>query len=321
MTAIGGVSATTKAQVAVLQGLLDSGSYLSAYQEIGGGAPLSVSGPNCPGSTACQVTVGLFQRPPVAQQEPDTQWMYRIDYIPVSSDTFTFRYLHDRESYTPDLGLNTSGLPGFDGQVGGPTELGQGTWTHIFTPNLLNEFRVSEVRLNTQFAPTAQTLANPLAKSYNVDLEGSNLPTLGVSQNMPQGRIQELYQFQETVGWTKGRHSLRMGADVGRDLEHDLVAQNALGELYFVSGGGYLSSLDSFLSNALGPGGYLTKTFGPTRVDPHLWKLAGFAQDDIKLSSEFTLNLGIRYDYDTDPENALASLPSTSATHTLRSIP
>ena len=308
LTAIGGTSAGADAQVALLQGLLDSGTYLTAYQKIGTGTTLKVSPSNCPGDVPCAnggVTVGLFQRPPVAQQAPDTQWMYRIDYIPRSSDTYTFRYLHDRENYTPDLGLNSSGLPGFDGQVGGPTELAQGTWTHVFTANLLNEFRASEVRLSSQFAPTPQTLANPLARNYNVTLTGSELPTLGVSQNIPQGRIQELYQFQETVGWTVGRHSLRMGIDVGRDLETDLIAQDALGQLTFAAGGGGASALDNFISNTLGPGGYLSKTFGPTRVDPHMWKMDTFVQDDLRLTPELTVNLGFRYDYVTEPENAL----------------
>lgn len=305
LTAIAGTSATAKSQVALLQGLLNSGSYLTSYTLIQDNVKsLGVSAANCPGgTTACSVATAFFQRPPVSQQSPDTQWMYRIDFTPRSGDTFTFRYLHDRSNFTPDLGLNTSGLPGFDGEVGGPTELGQGTWTHVFTPNLLNEFRVSEVRLNTQFKPTAETLANPLAKNYNVTLSGSGLPTLGVSQNIPQGRIQQLYQFQDTVGWTKGRQSLRIGADIGRDHETDLVAQNALGGLSFA--GGTAAALDNFVSNKLGTGGTISKTFGPTRVDPHLWKIAAFAQDDIKLTSEFTLNLGVRYDYDTDPDNAL----------------
>jgi outer membrane receptor protein involved in Fe transport len=310
LTAIGNTSTTAGTQIALLQGLLNSGTYLTSYQNLNmPGASLKVSAANCPGGVACSVTIGTFQRPPVAQQEPDTQWMYRIDFIPRSTDTFAFRYLHDRENFTPDLGLNTayvagSGLPGFDGQVGGPTELGQGTWTHIFTANLLNEFRASEVRLNTQFAPTPQTLANPLARSYNVNLSGSNLPELGPDQNMPQGRIQELYQFQDTVGWIIGRQSIRIGADIGRDHETDLIAQNALGSLTFA--GGTSASLNNFVNNTLGTGGSLTKTFGPTRVDPHLWKLAGFFQDDIKLTTELTVNVGVRYDYDTNPENALA---------------
>ena len=200
--------------------------------------------------------------------------MYRIDFIPVQSDTFTIRYIHDRESFTPDLALNTSGLPGFDGQVSAPHRAGSGAPGRMcFTSNLLNEFRFSETRLNALFQPTPQTLANPLAKNYNIVLEGSNLPELGVSQNMPQGRIQEMYQFQDTVGWIIGRQSLRVGGDVGRDLEKDLVAQNAIGDLQFVASGPTVSALDSFVSNQLGPGGSIGKTIGPTRVDPHLWKI------------------------------------------------
>ena len=148
LTAIAGTSTTAAMQVALLQGLLDSGSYLTAYQEVNSGAALKVSAANCPGgTTACLVTVGLFQRPPVAQQSPDTQWLYRIDYLPTSYDTFTYRYLHDRETVTPYLSQNSSGLPGFDAQEGGPSELAQGTWSHVFTPQLINEFRASEVRI------------------------------------------------------------------------------------------------------------------------------------------------------------------------------
>jgi len=307
LTAIAATSPTAQAQIALLQGLLNSGSYLSSYTFLPGSGTktLAVSAANCPNDVACSVEAGYFQRPPVSQQEPDTQWMYRIDFIPRSTDTFTVRYLHDRSSFTPDLGLNSSGLPGFDGQEGGPTELAQGTWTHIFTSNLLNEFRASEVRLNSQFAATPETLANPLAKSFNVTLAGSGINELGVSQNIPQGRLQELYQFQDTVGWTKGRQSLRIGVDVGRDHETDLIAQNALGSISFAGGGNGASQLDNFISDQLGNGGSISKTFGPTRTDPHLWKLAGFAQDDIKLSPDLTINVGIRYDYDTNPENAL----------------
>ena len=306
LTAIGGP------QVALLQGLLNNGSYLTQYsnQTPAGSSAEDLAVSNRPGCVGgCVIHTGNFLRPPVSQQEPDTQWMYRIDFIPRSADTFTFRYLHDRSNFTPDLGLNTSGLPGFDGQVGGPSELGQGTWTHVFTSNLINEFRASEVRLSDLFDLTPEAKANPQAQIFNLNFADNNMPELGISQNIPQGRKQELYQFQDTVGWTKGRESLRLGADVGRDLEVDLVAQNALGLLNFNAGGPTpttgISALDNFLDNRLGTSGSASKTFGPTRVDPHLWKIAGFIQDDIKLSPELTVNVGLRYDYVTVPDNVL----------------
>lgn len=302
LTAIGGP------QVALLQGLLNNGSYLTQYQNQGPQEDIAVSPrPGC--ASGCVISTANFLRPPVSQQQPDTQWSVRIDFIPRSNDTFTYRYLHDRFNFTPDLGLNTSGLPGFDGQVGGPAELAQGTWTHVFTPGLLNELRASEVRLSDLFDLTPEAKANPLARSFNVNFNDVNIPVLGISQNIPQGRKQELYQFQDTVGWTRGRQSVRLGADVARDLEIDLVSQNALGQLNFNQGGPTattgLSGLDNFLDNRLGTSGNAIKTFGPTRVDPHLWKIGAFVQDDIRLSADLSLNLGLRYDYVTVPDNAL----------------
>jgi outer membrane receptor protein involved in Fe transport len=301
LTAIGGP------QVALLESYLYGGSYLTAYTSLGAANAYKIS-PRSGCTTGCSITTALYERPPVPQQQPDTQWLYRIDFIPSVKDTFSFRYLHDRANFNPDLALNSSGLPGFDAEVGGPAEAAQGTWTHVFSQSVLNEFRASETRVNFLFAPTPLTQANPLAKYPNITFNGQgfggvNTP-LGVSQNIPQGQIEDLYQFQDTVSWTHGRHTLRAGVDIGRQIEIDLVAQQALGGLIFAAGGA-LSPLDNFLDNYLGASGSASKTFGPTRVDPHSWKSALFLQDDVKLTPELTVNLGLRYDYLTSPENAL----------------
>jgi outer membrane receptor protein involved in Fe transport len=302
LTAIGGL------QVALLQSYLYDGSYLTTYANVGEANAYKISPrPGC--GEGCTITTALFERPPVPQQAPDTQWLYRVDFIPREKDTFSLRYLHDRSNFNPDLGLNTSGLPGFDGEVGGPAELGQGTWTHIFNAKVLNELRGSETRINFLFVPTPQTLANPLSSYPNITFNGQGFggtaTPLGVAQGIiPQGRIEDLYQVQDTVSWTHGRHTLRIGADIGREIEIDEIAQNANGGLVF-NAGGALSALDNFLDNDLGADGTATKTFGPTRIDPHSWRSAVFAQDDIKLSAELTVNLGVRYDYLTDPENSL----------------
>ena len=301
LTAIGGP------QVALLDSYLSGGAYLTAYTNVGAANAYKIS-PRGGCTAGCSISTALFQRPPIAQQQPETQWLYRIDFIPSAKDSFSFRYLHDRSNFDPYLPLNTSGLPGFDTEVGGPAEIGQGTWTHVFSARMLNEFRASETRVNFLFQPTPETLANPLSKNYNITFlgqgfGGSTTP-LGISQNMPQGTNEELYQFQDTVSWTRGRHTLRFGADVGRQLETDVVAQNALGGLLFAKNGAQ-SPLDNFLDNFLGASGSAGKTFGPTRIDPHTWKSAVFVQDDVKLTSDLTINAGFRYDYFTAPENSL----------------
>jgi hypothetical protein len=294
-------------QVALLDSYLSGGKYLNSYANVGHANNYKIS-PRGGCTAGCSISTALFQRPAVAQQEPETQWLYRIDFIPSAKDSFSFRYLHDRSNFNPYLALNTSGLPGFDAEVGGPAEIAQGTWTHVFTPRLLNELRASETRVNFLFQPTPETLANPLSKNYNITFSGQGFggstTALGISQNMPQGNNEELYQFQDTVSWTHGRHTLRFGADVGRQIETDVVAQNALGGLLFAKGGA-LSPLDNFLDNFLGASGSAGKTFGPTRIDPHTWKSGFFIQDDVKLTSDLTINAGFRYDYLTPPENSL----------------
>jgi len=309
------LAAAGNAQANLFLSYLNNGSYLdsSLFTPIASRVEsLAVSSmPGCTGG--CTVSTGTYLRKAVPQLNPDTQWMYRVDFTPTQRDTFMVRYIHDRTSTSPYFPLNPTTLPGFDSQNFGVSELGGGTWTHVFTPNLLNEFRASETRINAQFAGTPETLANPLAKLYNITFNGTGLGgsgtgtplAFGVSQNMPQGRIEGLYQFQDTVGYTRGRHSFRVGTDIGRLIETDLVAQNALGGLTYTAGGG-LSSMDNFLRNQLGTSGTATKTFGPTRTDPHIWKLAAFVQDDVKLSPDLTVNLGLRYDYLTNPLNSLS---------------
>ena len=301
LTSIGGP------QVALLQELLGGGSYLSQYlyqANQGVVEAVNVGQQNgCPAG-GCVITTGSFLRPPVDQQAPDTQWIVRTDYIPSEKDTLTVRYLHDFSNFNPDLGLNTSGLPGFDGEVGGPAEFGGVSWTHVFSPRLVNELRGSITRVNFLFQATPSALANPASTLPTISFLDNGIPNLGLSQNIPQGNKENYYQYQDTISLTRGKQSFRIGADVGRVLESELVAQLAIGEVLYAQGAGN-TGLGNFLSNQTGPSGFVEKTFGPTRIDPHTWRTAFFGQDDIKVTPELTVNLGLRYDYLTDPGNSL----------------
>ncbi len=300
-------------QVALLDQYLSNGSYLTSYVSFpGNGVVSSINvGPQtgCPPS-GCVITTGYFQRQNAPEQNPDTQWMYRVDFTPRTQDSLSFRYLHDRSSLSPDFFNNGSALLGFDTQQGGPTELGAGTWTHVFGSSTVNELRASETRLGFLFSPTASTLANPLyalptLSIANIAVDQNRATQLGPNQNFPQGRHEDLYQVQDTVSITRGPQTLRVGFDLGRTIETDIVSLNAKGTLTFASGGTGVTALGNFLLNQLGPSGTATKTFGSTRVDPHGYRSGVFGQDDVKINPDLTLNLGIRYDYLTNPENSL----------------
>jgi hypothetical protein len=288
----------------LLLALLNNGNYIGTFNQNTSIAPTQVD----LGSGRGPIELAQFQRPPVPQQNPDTQWTYRVDWLPRPSDTIYIRYLHDRSLLTPDFFNNPTALPGFDTQQGGSSEQFGGNWIHVFGPRLLNEFRVSETRTNFAFDFTPEAEANPLAKTptvtFNQQAEGG-FPNLGAPSGFPQGSAQDIYQFQDTVAITKGRQTLRIGADVGRSILTDNVPFNYYGSLVFNQGGGF-SDIGNFIDNYLGPSGQATINFGSPRVDPHAFNQAYFAQDDLKFSPELTLNFGLRYEYRRNPENSLA---------------
>ncbi len=286
---------------------LDNGSYLTTFTPQGLPVTTAPLGAACPASQpGCSVSISRFLRPSEPESSPDTQWTYKIDFIPRSADTFSVRYLHDRASLSPDFFNNGTALPGFDTIQGGPSELGQGTWTHVFSSTLLNEFRAAETRISFLFAASPSAIANPLFTAPNISFSSrTGISELGFDQNFPQGRSEDQYQFQDTISWTVGRNTIRVGADIGRRIEEDVVSQNLHGGFAFTDGGTGVSSLGNYLLNQLGPSGAATLTFGSTRLDPHSWRSGVFGQDDIKVSPDLTVNLGFRYDYFTNPENAL----------------
>ena len=150
---------TQIAQAALIAGYLSNYSYLTTYLPGPVNGNYAVIAQGCP-TAGCKIETSLLTRPPTPQQNTDTQFATRVDYTPREHDTIAVRYIHDRGFLTPDFGNNPS-LPGFDSQQGGFSELAQVAYTHVFGPRILNEFRVSETRLNFLFAFTPQDTCQP----------------------------------------------------------------------------------------------------------------------------------------------------------------
>lgn len=302
----------TPASYALLQGMNSANANLllkyigSLSQYIpASGSSLSQTVTNEPGCTSCTIVFAPYKRPNMAQQNTDTQWTAKVDYQATTKDHLSGRFLHDYNSLSPDWFNFASQLPGFDSYQGGPAEQGGGQYTHIFSPTMINEFRASITRINFAFAPLPATVTNALYTSPVITISNTGLPQLGPQSTvLPQGRGHDSYQFQDTVSKTFGRHTLRVGADASRVLVRDFVPFNNFGSLSFTKSTGY-SALNNFIDNYLGTGGIAEKNFGSNRLDSHQWQMAFFGQDDIKVTPDFTANLGLRWEFQTDPENAM----------------
>ena len=189
-------------------------------------------------------------------------------------------------------------------------------WTHIFGPNLLNDFRFGWVRDGSygqqqpfalpqtagQFVPGIPS--NP-AIGGGVSLTAfTNHTYLGSPDFLPKSQVPMLYQFNDTVSWTKGPHSFKFGVNVFAPMRNIFQDEpGTRGDLYFsgvFSGLGNPSGITDYADGLFGAP-YYTQLTNVFFVDQRLWMAAGFVEDDWKVTPKLTLNLGLRYDFATPP--------------------
>jgi outer membrane receptor protein involved in Fe transport len=196
---------------------------------------------------------------------------------------------------------------------------------HLFGSRLVNEARIGFHRyeLDVESNAHGRNLAEASGlRGVNRDELSSGLPMLyldGYYTNFGGDDWKPLYfrdtfwQFNDTLTWTAGRHTLKLGAEYRRRTEDNYFTVFPAGAFYV---GIYATSYQlswwqghELASLLLGrPSfGYLGRRFGNHVLQDRQY--AGFVQDDWKVSDKLTLNLGLRYDYNTpffSPTNELS---------------
>jgi len=288
-----------------------------------------------PGCTGCSVDFGQFTRTD-SERGLSNEWTVRGDYTASAVDTIFARYTNTHTSLTPDLFANPSALPPQDTQQGGPARNFGVMWAHTFSPTALNEFRFSAQTIAFHFDPTAKTLANPLAHVPSITFTstfGGGVVALGGFSlaTFPQGRQHQTYQFQDAVSIIKERHSMKVGTDLAVILVQDQIPFNTDGTGLFSPGGdctvnGTLGSnncsdLANYIDDFTGPSGNVQLSFGNPRISVPTNQQAYYFQDSWKIRPNFTLNYGVRYEYQPpDAANVLA-YPAIDRTTALTASP
>jgi hypothetical protein len=181
-------------------------------------------------------------------------------------------------------------------------------WT--ITPTVLNHFTAGYNRQRNPSQskhldePGAQVLGIrgiDQAKNYpEINITGGdrvNFPMLGYQAN--DFGAGQTYEYIDTLSWMKGRHSLRFGVDYRKNY---LSWRNNAGPGRFNFGQdvtglpGFNQTGHPFASMLLGLVNSASVTMD-TPTTSVFTNLALFVQDDFKVSSKLTLNLGLRWDY------------------------
>ena len=124
---------------------------------------------------------------------------------------------------------------------------------------------------------------------------GEVRPSVTTGQNFtaPQYFPRTRLQLFETLFMTKGRHDLKMGGDY-------TYAKHTYDAHFYENGQWQFGTDAAFNSSnpATWPFAFVMQTTGVYNYNSHI--LAGYLQDDWRLSDKLTLNLGLRYDLDTN---------------------
>jgi hypothetical protein len=291
-------------------------NYLTALGSLLGqtGTPytynLQLSETNPATSMPYVVQVGPYRRN-LKNQFDASEWDIKGDYIVSPSDTLQLHYI--REPYITPVDIVTAMLPGFDTDVNSVAHNAGIAETHTFSPSLLNEFRFSYSRIGFTFGLPPATIANPLATTPTIAIGISQgaipgtfgeVTGFGAPDGYPQGRFHNTYQTQDTVSWSKGRHTVRAGFDLPVVQVKDDVPFDTYGAIAYASTGKY-SALANYIDDFGGSEGYVTQGFGSSVARPVFYYQNYFAEDNWKLCSNLTLELGLRYEYAGTPFNNL----------------
>ena len=238
----------------------------------------------------------------------ENQHIGRMDVNLTSKDSVWFYALGNDRTTLNDLPFTGATLPGFGDSSLPYTKEFTAAWTHTFSPNLLNEFRPGYTRLNF---PTGQPqhVRQPSAVGFpNIipqSSAGADYPqmqltgyfTLGGTNNGPQPRKDQTYQFTDNLTWIKGKHSLKFGY-AGRKFQvwNPFLADND-GLFTFDASGGF-STGDPSLDFLLGvPATYAQQSGAVIIADAYEHYF--YAQDQWRVKNNFTLTLGTGYQIDT----------------------
>lgn len=295
----------TAAGIATLNSAVPLGTSanLDLYRSVVGNAVGTTSTFNLaigarPGCVApCNVQFGTFTRTlPFAFN--DRQAILRIDHKIGENDQFSARYVFGHNEF-PSASPT---FEGFDSAQANKTQNLLFQEIHVFGPSFTNDLRIGYSRIAFDFPIVGGTLAETLPL-FNI----TNLTSLGVASNLPQGRIANNYILQDTATYVHGNHTFRFGTELLDQRSKQFAPFRGRGELTFGNsavGATSFTGFANFIDNFGGSGSAL-RDFGSPAYYPFMFRQAYFFQDRWRMTSSLTATLGLRYENFGTPVNSV----------------
>ena len=274
--------------------------------------------------------VPIYGQATESQSAPLNQYRFslKFDHTLSSKDRLGATYLFENVNTSLNFG---GGDDPFSPPLQNPNRaqtLGV-TWTHTLSPTVLNQFKIGYVRRTANFTNPG---TDGLPEFFSID---PTAISLGSGTGIPQFFTENEFQYKDDVSMTHGKHQMKFGAEYRRTRNGSSFHNDADGHFAtwgaegLVTDGVFTDAIDSALygvgrayGQAYGGTGYGGWYYAGASVVPSTGavpdfyrgyranEVAFYGQDDWRVSSRLTLNLGLRWEYFGPPHNFQSNIDS-----------
>ncbi|MGD0793380.1 MAG: TonB-dependent receptor [Terriglobales bacterium] len=267
------------------------------------GAPVPVYG---------QVTVA----DPEAENEE--RFSVKVDHRFSDKDSVNAVLAFQQALYTDTYGGGYNALgPAYTQDGRGQTWVA--SWNHTFTPTILNTFKAGFLRHRVNFPADPKALGTPAY--YTIDGMGVDL---GYYSGLPQFFTDNQFQYLDSLSFVKGKHNFKVGGEYRRTRNGSTFFNDKYSSVLpwgvedTVTDLAFSDIFNHYLGGTQYGGAYLmSASINPTTgQSPDYYRgyraneVAFYVQDDWRVSSRLTMNLGLRWEYFGPPHNFQPNIDS-----------
>ncbi len=222
----------------------------------------------------------------------------RLDYNADEKNNFNFRYSFEDVDARDSSKLDRSiGSASYLQNLKNRFHSFMANWSNIISPNIANNFSFS---IN-DFKNATDPVSNGIQYTFPSILDGSSF-------RVPQGTTQKRLQFSNALTVIAGNHALKFGGEFQRVDSTLFLGVFRQGRIEFVqdfanfdhNGDGQINDGDLLFAVTL-RSQFPDRDLNLPDIDNNYFAL--FVQDDWRVTKNFTLNLGLRYEADTNVKN------------------
>ena len=249
----------------------------------------------------------------------NNQYDIKIDWNPGSSNQFSAFYSSGR-GYDATSASFAAAIPSANVF---PIHIGGGSWIHVFSNAIVNEARFGFTRVRWDqgipFDPSGAFGLNgdsvvgiPFGSQRYVGFSQQGFGGTNLGTTAGVGIVRDnTFKYTDNLTWQRGQHLLTMGIQARR-YQQNYINTGSTGSSGFLGNFSYSGLFSGNPSsnpqlNSLGfaPADFVLDRVASNGLSSGLgedgnrqWRMAGYFQDDWKITPKLTLNIGLRYEFD-----------------------